>query len=165
MNLINFNPSPSKIQYDGYKYKLEEGISYLGGEYLSYNKRRLHKYKVHNKIYDLKTEDFFKYLFYVEVNENSWKKFKDEGKWEYYLSTLNLLDPIINHIIGLIKFNKFSSVILPEELEELNLRENLKLYDKNSNIKNLKTMTISWFSDEFIRIPNPNHINLSIFHN
>lgn len=164
MNLINFNPSVSKIQYDGYKYKLDEGIVCNLDGNLSYNKRRLHKYRVNEVIYDLRTEDLFKYLFHVEVNESSWNQFKDEGYWEYYLSSLNLLDYIIKHIVGLVKFNRFTEVILPEELKELDLYSKLKICNPNK-VKSPKTLEIGWFSDEFNGIPNSNHINLAIFHN
>lgn len=164
MNLINFNPSASKIQYDGYKYKLDNNLTYNVEGELSYNKRKLHKYRVNEIIYDLRTEDYFKYLFHVEVDEETWEGFKSDHKWEYYLSSLNLLELVIRHISGLVKFNKFTNIILPEELEDLGLHQSLKLTSL-SKAKYPKTLDVRWFGDDYTSVPHPGYVNLAIFHN
>ena len=153
MTLINFNTSISSIQYDVYKYKLDNKISY--------NKRRLYKYKVDNKVYDLRTEDNFKFLFNVELDKNHWDTFRNKGMWEYYLSSLNLAELVITHIKGLTKTNKFHTIEFPEEMEDLFEEVTFKLHPHKST----KVLKIKWFSDEFIDPPKEGTLNLAIFHN
>jgi hypothetical protein len=147
MNLTNFNLSLSKTQYDVYKYKLDP--------YISYNKRKIYRYKVEDLVYDLRTEKLYKYLIKVEVDRKKWFNFKDENSWEYLITAFNLLDTIISHINGILKINSFCKVILPEDLEDL------ISFELNPSSKT--TLNISWFNT-FDSV-SPETLNLSIFSN
>lgn len=147
MNVTNFNLCRSKTQYDVYKYKLDE--------YISYNKRKVYRYKVGDQVYDLRTEKLYKYLIKVEVSKKDWKKFKDDSSWEYFITSFDLLDTIVDHINGILKINNFSGIEIPEELEDLISFEPSELSDK--------TLKIKWFNKfSFIE---EDTLNLTIFSN
>jgi len=146
MNRVNFSFCPSKTQYDLYKYKLDEEISY--------SKRKLYRSKVKGKLYDLRTEDFTKYLIKVEVDKKSWEKFKLET-WEHTISSLNLVDTIAMHIQGILEVNSFRKIILPEDLEEL--------IDYKENPLSTFELEVSWF--DVFTSSSSGKLNISVFHN
>jgi hypothetical protein len=147
MNVTNFNLSRSKTQYDVYKYKLDD--------YISYNKRKVYRYKVTDSVYDLRTEKLYKYLMKVEVSEQDWDNFKINNSWEYFITSFDLLDTILNHIHGLLKINSFRTIEMPEELEDL--------IEFKPNLSTNKKLKIKWFNDfSFIE---ENTLNLTVFSN
>jgi hypothetical protein len=148
MTIIDFTFSKSKTQYDVYKYKIDEGISY--------NRRKAYRYKVGDIVYDLRTQDTFKYLIKIEVEKSTWKKFRYENEWEYYLTSLNLLDVVVDHLISFLKINSFYKISLPEELEDL---VPYKL-DPSSSLE----LDIQWFNN-FNNPKTKNVLNLAVFHN
>lgn len=148
MTIIDFTFSKSKTQYDVYKYKIDEGISY--------NRRKAYRYKVGEVVYDLRTQDTFKYLIKIEVEKSTWKKFRYENEWEYYLTSLNLLDVVVDHLISFLKINSFYKISLPEELEDLIPYE----LDPSSSLE----LNIQWFNN-FNNPKTKNVLNLAVFHN
>lgn len=147
MNVTNFNLSRSKTQYDVYKYKLDD--------YISYNKRKVYRYKVNDLVYDLRTEKLYKYLIKVEVDEKEWLKFRENNSWEYFITSFDLLNTILDHINGLLKINSFREIEIPEELEDL--------IDFEVNPSTNKKLKIKWFNEfSFLE---ENTLNLSIFSN
>lgn len=137
MNLLHFNTSVSPIQYDVYKYKLDNKISY--------NKRRSYKYKSGDCIYDLRTEDNYKYLFEVRVSADTWSKFINND-WEYQLVYLNLVDLVIDHLSGFISGNKFNNIIFPDELGEV--FELIPLPKYKNLAQTNRTLRVNWFESE-----------------
>jgi hypothetical protein len=147
MNLTDFTFSLSKTQYDVYKYKLDDEISY--------NRRKVYRYKVSDKVYNLRTEDNYKYLIKVEVSEKAWESFKKDDSWEYLVTSLNLLDVIVDHLNGFLKMNSFKEVILPEELEDL--------VDFKLDPESTKTLNITWFNKLKTKVKDT--LTLVIFNN
>ena len=145
MNRLNFKTSISKTQYDLYKYKI--------GDYVSYGKRKVYRYPVNGVVYDLKTEIFFKYLYKLQIPEERWEVFiKDD--WETLLHELNLYEDVIDQIKGLVEFNGFKDIKLPDGLELTDLKLN-----PNSELE----LIVDWFRDESIR-PNDKQVYFIIFH-
>lgn len=144
MNKLNFRIEPSKTQYDLYKYKI--------GNVVSYGKRKVYRYAVNGVYYNIKTEQFFKYLYEVLVPKPEWDKFKNES-WEEVLYELNLYEDIIDHVRGICQQNSFKSISLPEEIDfepEVNPNAGLELI-------------VSWFRDPVFK-PNSNQVYYVIFH-
>lgn len=146
MNRVNFSFYPSKTQYDLYKYKLEDGISY--------SKRKLYRYRVKDKLFDLRTENFTKYLIKVEVDKKIWKKFKTET-WEHTIASLNLVETVVLHLKGILEVNAFHTIILPEDLEDL--------IDYKEDPLSEFSLEVSWF--DIFTENSPNKLNLTVFYN
>lgn len=144
MNKLTFDIERSKTQYDMYKYRL--------GENISYSKRKIYRYEVSGVVYDLKTEPFYKYLFTLGVSLDDWEKFKEE--WEHKLYEFSLYDVIFGHLKGITDFNKFKSITLPEDLE-VDLDTHL---DGESNLE----LIVDWFRDVAFK-PTNNQVYLVIF--
>lgn len=107
MNKLHFNLSPSKTQYDLYKYKI--------GDTVSYSKRKVYRYPVGDVVYDLRPSDNYKFLYKLLIREKDWENFKNKN-WETYLHELDLYDEITEHLLGFINFNRIKNLILPEDL-------------------------------------------------
>lgn len=144
MNKLNFKTDLSKTQYDLYKYKI--------GEVVSYGKRKVYRYPVNGVIYNLKTEHTFKYLYEVGVDQKDWDSFK-ESEWENYLFELNMYEDIIDHLKGLVGFNNFGTIILPEGLDLPN----------ESYVKSDLELIVDWFRDPSFR-PKSHQVYFVIFH-
>lgn len=144
MNRLNFKTSISKTQYDLYKYKI--------GDYVSYGKRKVYRYPVNGVVFDLKTEIFFKYLYKLQIPEERWDIFK-VSEWETILYELNLYEDIIDHIKGLVIFNNFGKITLPEGMEIPN----------ESLIKSDLELIVDWFRNPDFR-PNDKQVYFVIFH-
>lgn len=144
MNKLNFKTDISKTQYDLYKYKI--------GSSVSYGKRKVYRYPVNGIYYNLKTEPNFKFLYEVGVDQRTWDSFV-EDEWETYLYELNLYEDIIDHLKGLVGFNNFGKITLPEGLDIPN----------ESSIKSELELIVDWFRDTKFK-PTSNQVYFVIFH-
>jgi len=144
MNKLNFDIEKSKTQYDIYKYKL--------GNKISYSKRKIYRYSVKGIVYNLRTEPRFKYLFKLGISLKDWEDFCGD-LWEHKLYELDLYSNIFNHLKGFTSFNKFNSIKLPEDFD-LDLQEH-----ESSEIE----LVVDWFRNEEFK-PKQNQVYLVIFH-
>jgi hypothetical protein len=145
MNRWNFIPNLSKTQYDLYKYKI--------GDSISYGKRKVYRYPVHGMVYDLKTELHFKYLYKLNIHKDSWDKFRTET-WEHLLHELNIYEDVIDHVRSLASFNGFNSITFPDGNHLID-----DLVDTKSDLE----LKVDWFRDEKFR-PHDKQLYLVIFH-
>lgn len=144
MNKLNFRLEPAKTQYDLYKYKI--------GPVVSYGKRKVYRYQVNGTVFNLKTENQFKYLYEVLVPKPEWDRFKSQT-WEEVLYELNLYEDIIDHVRGICAMNSFNSITLPEEVD----------IEPETNPNSGLEFIVHWFRDLNFR-PNANQVYFVIFH-
>lgn len=144
MNSYNFNLSISKTQYDAYKYKIKDTVSY--------SKRKLYRYIVDDVIYNLRTESTYKFLYNIECKDSEWKKFK-ESEWIRYLTSFNLVDTIKSHLQSILTTNELGGCDLPDIIDDLEL---------NITSDSDKRLKVDWFRDKTYR-PSNKEVYLVIF--
>lgn len=148
LNRHHFKLFPSKTKYDLYKYKLKSVP-------ISYSKRKVYRYQVHEEVYDLMTENTYKFLFKVLLSKEDFKEFKETDLWERTLGDLNLYSIVMDHINGIIHSAGFAEIHLADLIST-----NCPLTQRAPKLK----LTVDWFLDEN-KVPEENEVYLVIFDN
>lgn len=159
----NFSTKVSPTQYNLYKYKIKDIVIH--------GKKKNYRYKVGDTIYSLVLSkyNYFRYILVSHLSNDSWKYFIKNK--ESYITSLGLLTVVIEHLIGIIEFNRFSKVILPEDLEDIDDIENaiIKSSINNQKKNNNITLKVFWFSDDMseddLKNNKSDELKLVIFHN